>query len=144
MENRNLLRVTLLVSALAFNPLSATEVNIANVSSQRQFSSIANTIASILHKRGLDEDVSHAFSQDLVENEALFTAMLSNFLNHYPDISQEEVFEHLSTAALHRQNIQFDSYDHLVNMASKIQGKVLNEKALDQLRSISRLNQMIA
>jgi len=144
MENRNFLTVTLLVSALAFNPLSATEINIYETNSQRQINSVSNTIASILHKRGLDEDVAHAFSQDLVENEAVFSAMLSNFLKHYPDIRQEEVFEHLSTAALHRQNIQFDSYDHLVNMASKIQGKVLNEKALDQLRSISRLNQMIA
>ena len=144
MENRNFLTVTLLVSALAFNPLSAIEINTYETNSQRQINSVSSNIASILHKRGLDEDVSHAFSQDLVENEALFTAMLGNFLMHYPDIGQEEVFEHLSTAALHRQNIQFDSYDHLVNMASKIQGKVLNEKALDQLRSISRLNQMIA
>jgi len=144
MENRNFLTVTLLVSALAFNPLSAIEINTYETNSQRQINSVSSNIASILHKRGLDEDVSHAFSQDLVENEALFTAMLSNFLTHYPEISQEKVFEHLSTAALHRQNIQFDSYDHLVNMASKIQGKVLNEKALDQLRSISRLNQMIA
>jgi len=144
MENRNFLTVTLLVSALAFNPLSAAEINTYETNSQRQINSVSSNIASILHKRGLDEDVSHAFSQDIVGNEALFTAMLSNLLIHYPDISHEEVFEHLSTAALHRQNIQFDSYDHLVSMASKIQGKVLNEKALDQLRTISKLNRMIA
>ncbi len=143
MENQNFLKVTLLISALAFNPLSAIEINTSNTSSQRQLNSVAGTIASILHQRGLDEDVSHAFAQDLVEDEAAFTAMLSNFLTHYPDIGHEEVFEHLSTMALHRQHIQFDSYDHLVSMASKIQGKVLNARARDQLRSISKLNQII-
>ena len=144
MENQNFLKVTLLISALAFNPLSVIEINTSNISSQKQINSVSGNIASILHKRGLDEDVSHTFSQDLVEDEALFTAMLHNFLIHYPDISHEEVFEHLSTMALHRQNIQFDSYDHLVHMASKIQRKTLDEKALDQLRSISKLNQIIA
>lgn len=144
MENRNFLTVTLLVSALAFNPLSATEIDTYETNSQRQINSVSGNIAAILHKKGLDEDVSHVFSQDLVENEALFTTMLGNFLLLYPDISQEEVLEHLSTVALHRQNIQFDSYDHLVSMASKIQGKVLNTSALDQLRSISKLNKMIA
>ena len=144
MENRNFLTVTLLVSALAFNPLSATEIETYETNSQRQINTASTHIASFLHKKGLDEDVSHALSKDLVEDEALFTAMLTNFLIHYPDISQKEVFEHLSTMALHRQNIQFDSYDHLVNMASKIQGKVLNSNALNQLRAISKLNQMIA
>lgn len=144
MENQNFLKVTLLISALAFNPLSAVEINISNASSQRQINSVSGNIASILHQRGLDEDVSHAFAQDLVEDEAVFTAMLSNFLTHYPEISHEEVFEHLSTMALHRQNIQFDSYDHLVSMVSKIQGKTLSESARDQLRSISKLNQIIA
>jgi len=144
MENRNFLTLTLLVSALAFNPLSATEINTYETNSQRQINTVSGNIAAILYKKGLDEDVSHTFSKDLVEDEALFTAMLKNFLLLYPDISHEEVFEHLSTMALHRQKIQFDSYDHLVNMASKIQGKVLNASALDQLRTISKLNQTIA
>lgn len=144
MENRNFLTVTLLVSALAFTPLSATEIDIYRTNSQKQINSVSANIASILHKKGLDEDVSHAFSRELVEDEALFSAMLGNFLIHYPDISHEEVLEHLSTVALHRQNIQFDSYDHLVSMASKIQGKVLNAGALGRLRTISKLNQMMA
>ncbi len=144
MENRNLLSVTLLVSALAFNPLSAVEINITDVSSQRQINAVSNTISSILHQRGLDEDVSHTLSQDLVKDEALFTAMLGNFLTHYPEISHKEVFDYLSTAALHRQTIQFDSYDHLVNMAANIHGHSLNASALKQLRTVSKLNQMIA
>jgi len=144
MENRNFLTVTLLISALAFNPLSATEMDTYRTNSQRQVNTVSSTIASLLHKKGLDEDVSHAFSRDLVEDEALFTAMLGNFLIHYPAVSQEEVLDHLSTVALHRQNIQFDAYDHLVSMASKIQGNTLNADALDRLRAISKLNQMIA
>ena len=57
MDKRNFVSVTLLVSALAFNPLVAQQLN-TNVSSQIQRSTVSSSIASILHKRGLDEDAA--------------------------------------------------------------------------------------
>ncbi len=143
MSKQNFITVTLLFSALAFNPVFATELN-SNVSnSQRQTNSISTAIASILHHKGLDEDAADALSKDLIENDELFKVMLSNLLRHYPDIGHQEILEHLSTAALHRQSIDLASYNHLVNLVSKVDSSTPTEHDLKQLHTIAKLNQML-
>ncbi len=143
MSKQNFISVTLLVSALAFNPLVATELNTNITSSQRQIQTITGSIASLLYNRGLDEDAAYHIAQDLVDDDKLFEAMINNFLDLYPDVSSEELIEHLSTVALHRQSISLDSYDHLVNMVSKIKGKALSTEELQQLQAVSKLNKMV-
>ena len=144
MDKRNFISVTLLISALAFNPLIASELIINKPSTQRQVNTVSNSIASILYKRGLDADVAHDLSKELVDdNDELLEAMINNIVNIYHDITQEEIFEHLSTLALHRQNIDLSSYDHLVNMVTKIKSKALSQMELKQLSTVSKLNQMI-
>jgi len=140
MDKRNLISVTLLVSALAFNPLVANELN-TNTSSQRQINSISSSIAHILHKRGIDEDKAKEISKNLIDEEdELFAAMIDNLVNEYSSLTKEEVHEYLSTAALYRQRVDFDSYSHLINMVSKIKGKALNEQSLKQLSRVAKLN----
>jgi hypothetical protein len=144
MDKRNFISVTLLISALALNPLIATELNINNLSTQRQINTVTNSIASLLYNRGLDEDVAHNLSRELVDDkDELFEAMINNIVNIYQDITHEEILEHLSTLALHRQNIDFASYDHLVHMVTKIKSKALSQTELKQLSTVSKLNQMI-
>ncbi len=141
MDKRNIISVTLLVSALAFNPLVATELN-TNTTSQRQINSVTGSIAHILHKRGIDEDMAKEISQNLTEDEdELFAAMINNLLNGYSDLSKEEILEYLSTAALYRQTVDFDSYSHLIHMVSEIKEKPLNEQSLKQLSRVAKLNQ---
>ena len=143
MDKRNFISVTLLVSALAFNPLVATELN-TNITSQRQINSVSSSIAHILHKRGIDEDMAKKISQNLVDEEdELFEAMINNLVNGYSSLSKEEVLEYLSTAALYRQTVDFDSYSHLISMVSKIKGKSLNEESLLQLSRVAKLNKEI-
>jgi hypothetical protein len=143
MDKRNLIGVTLLVSALAFNPLIATELN-TNITSQRQINSVTSSIAHILHKRGIDEDMAKEISKNLIDEEdELFAAMIDNLVNEYSSLTKEEVHEYLSTAALYRQRVDFDSYSHLINMVSKIKGKVLNEQSLKQLSTVAKLNKEI-
>ncbi len=143
MDKRNFVSVTLLVSALAFNPLVAQQLN-SNVSSQIQRSTVSSSIASILHKRGLDEDAAREISNNLVDEEdELFALMINNLLNECSSLSKEEVLEYLSTAALYRQNVHFDPYSQLVNMVSKIKQKSLNEKTLKQLSTIAKKNALI-
>ena len=143
MDKRNFVSVTLLVSALAFNPLGAQQLN-TNASSQIQRSTVSSSIASILHKRGLDEDAAGEISNNLVDEEdELFALMINNLLNECTSLSKEEVLEYLSTAALYRQNVHFDSYAQLVNMVSKIKQKPLNEKTLKQLIAIAKKNSLI-
>ena len=140
MDKRNIISVTLLVSALAFNPLVATELN-TNTTSQRQINSVTASIAHILHKRGLDEDAAKEISKDLVDEEdELFAAMIHNLLNEYSNLTKEEVFEHLSMVALYRQKMQLDSYEHLISMVSKIKGKPLTAQSLKQLSRVAKLN----
>ena len=108
MDKRNFISVTLLVSALAFNPLIATELN-TTTTSQRQINSVTSSMTHILHKRGIDEDMAEEISKNLVnEDDELFTAMINNLVNGYSSLSKEEVLEYLSTAALYRQRVDFD------------------------------------
>jgi len=144
MDKKHFITVSLLLSALAFNPLVANELYLNQISSQRQVNTISSQVASLLYSRGLDEEVAHELSEGLVDDNELFEAMLSNLLNHYPDITTDALFEHLSTVALHRQNIDLSSYDHLLNMVSKIKGTTLTDNELKSLSHISQLNKSLA
>ena len=140
MDKRNFISVTLLVSALAFNPLVAQQLN-TQTSSQIKLNTVSSSIASILHKRGLDEDAAQEISDNLVEEEdELFALMIDNLVNNCSSLSKDEILEYLSTAALYRQNVHLDSYAQLVNMVSKIKKKSLDEKTLAQLSTIAKEN----
>ncbi len=140
MEKRNLIRVTLLISALAFNPVVAQQPH-TNTDSPIEQITVSSSIASILHKRGLDEDAAQVISNDLIDQEdELFALMIENLINECSSLSKEEVLEYLSTAALYRHNIHLDSYAHLVDMVSKIKQKPLNETILKQLITVAKMN----
>jgi DNA primase len=143
MGKRNFIGVTLLVSALAYNPLIATELNTNVTSSQRSIQTITNSIASLLYNRGLEEDTAYALSKDLIDDDELFETKFNLLLDNYSDISKEALLEHFSTAALYRQKIDLASYDHLVNLVSKINNRTLTEQELKRLSSVSKLNQMV-
>lgn len=143
MEKRNFISVTLLVSALAFNPLLAKQFNITTIS-QTKVNTVSSSIASILYKRGLDEDAAQEISENLVEDdEALLAMMMQNFEEECSIVSREEVLEYLSTAALHRQHVRFDSYDHLIAMVSKIKQTTLDTKTLQNLRDVAKKNSLL-
>jgi hypothetical protein len=143
MDKRNFISVTLLVSALAFNPLLAEQRNTTTIS-QIKTNTVSSSIASILHKRGLDEDAALEISKNLVEeDEALLAMMMENLEESCNIVSREEVLEYLSTAALHRQNIRFDSYDHLIAMVSKIKQRSLDTKTLQNLRDVANKNALL-
>ncbi len=141
MDKRNFISVTLLVSALAFNPLVAQQLNANITSSQIKLNTVSSSIASILHKRGLDEDAAQEISNNLIDEEdELFALMIDNLVNNCSSLSKDEILEYLSTAALYRQNVHFDSYAHLVNMVSKIKKKSLSETTLAKLSTIAKEN----
>lgn len=144
MDKRNFVSVTLLISALAFNPLIANDTHTNATNSLRHANTLTQSIASALYNRGLDEDAAHNLSQDLVdENDELLDMMIHNLVSVYHDVSYEEVVDHLSMLALHRQSIDLASYDHLVSMLSKIKGHTVTKDALKQLDTVSKLNQLI-
>jgi len=145
MDKRYFITMTVLVSALAFNPLAATEIqmNVSQNSSQQQTNSLSSMIASYLYKRGLDEDAAYELSQSFVgEYDDDLDDMINYLVHAYTNVSHDDIFKYLSTAALHRQKVDLSSYDHLVSMLSKIKGKVLTKHELNKLNYISKFNKM--
>jgi hypothetical protein len=146
MDKRHLITITVLVSALAFNPITAKmeHVNVSKNTNQQQTNYLSSTIASYLYKRGLDKDAAYELSQNFVdEHDDTLEGMINSLINTYKNVSHDEIFTYLSTAVLYRQKVDLSSYDHLVSMISKIKGKVLTEYELDKLNDISKFNKMV-
>ena len=147
LDKRHFISVTVLISALAFNPLAATEVslNVLQNSSQQQTNNLTNVLASTLYKRGLDEEAAKELSENFLDAHSDHLDEMINQLVHvYPELSHHEVYEHLSSEALHRRSIDLSSYDHLVSMVTKIKGKALSTAELHKLQTVSKLNQLYA
>lgn len=144
MNKHNFIGITLVISGLTFNPAMATQIPYVAAQSQTNITTVSSSIATILHKRGIDEEVAHELTGKLLEeDEELLALMIQNLEEGCNSVSREEILEHLSTIALHRQNVHFDSYDHLVGMVSKIKQKALDENTLMQLHSIAKTNSLL-
>lgn len=144
MKKHNFITITLVISGLALNPLIAnTAVNRVS-QTQTTNHTISASIASILYNRGIDQEAAEEMSNDLLEaDEALLAMMLQNLENECGIVSREEVLEYMSTAALHRENVRFDSYDHLIAMVSKIKQTSLDTKTLQNLRDVAKKNSLL-
>ncbi|SFV61091.1 hypothetical protein MNB_SV-8-498 [hydrothermal vent metagenome] len=144
MSKENILRITLFVSVLAFNPLVAETLKIpANIQTQ-QTNSIASGIANILHKRGIDEDAAEEISREFVaEDEALFARMMDNLLSGCKSINKEELLTYLSKEALFRNSVQLHDYDTLVAMVAAIREKALDKKTLSELQTVVKENRAL-
>ncbi len=98
MNRKHFITVSLLLSALALNPLIANELYLDHTSSQRQINTISSQIASLLYNRGLDEDVAYELSEGLIEDNELFETMINNLLSHHQDLTEDVLFKYSSTA----------------------------------------------
>ncbi len=144
MKKHDFISITLIISGLALNPVMATTVSDTVAQSQTNINTVSSSVASILHKRGIDEEAAQELSDNLLEeDEALLALMIENLEDGCNMVSREEVLEYLSTAVLHRQNIYFDSYDHLIRMVSNIKQKVLDEKTLKELNNVAKKNKLL-
>ncbi len=144
MKKHNFISITLIISGLALNPLIANTTVNRVTQTQTTNQTIAASIASILYNRGIDEDAAEEMSNNFSdENEALLAMMLQNLIDECAIVSREEVLEYMSTAALQRHNIHFDSYDHLIAMVSKIKQKSLDTKTLQNLRDVAKKNSLL-
>jgi len=143
MKKHNFISITLIISGLALNPLMATTVSHRVAQSQKNINSVSMSVASILHKRGIDEEVAYELSENHLEEDELLLAMMIQNLEDGCMVSKEEILEYMSTAVLQRQNIHFDSYDHLIAMVSKIKQKSLDTKTLQNLRDIAKKNTLL-
>jgi hypothetical protein len=142
MNRHNFIGVTILVSVLALNPLIATEIQNRVQTKVNNVLPVSGNIASILHKRGLEKDAAEEIADSMVgEDEELLGQQIENLSIV---VTQEEIFEHLSTVALYRKHIKLDRYDHLVSMVSHIRkSNSLNKSLLAQLQFVAKLNSQL-
>jgi hypothetical protein len=142
MNRHNFIGVTILVSVLALNPLIATEIQNRVQTKVNNVLPVSGNIASILHKRGLEKDAAEEIADSMVgEDEELLGQQIENLSIV---VTQEEIFEHLSTVALYRKHIKLDRYDHLVSMVSHIRkSNSLNKSILAQLQFVAKLNSQL-
>ena len=141
MNKQNFLTLTLIISGLALNPVMADAEFNRIAHSQNINHSVTASISSILYNRGIDEDVADEIATSFVnEEDELFLKMLIQALDDKNIVSHEEVLEYLSTAALHKQNIDFKKYDNLIGMVTKIKKQALEKDTLAQLSVIAKQN----
>jgi DNA-binding FadR family transcriptional regulator len=144
MSKENILGITLFVSVLVFNPTVAETLRATNNIQTQQTSTITTSITNILHKRGLDEDAARAISEAfMVEDEALFNAMLENLLQVCKSITKEEVLTYLSNEALFRKNVALEQYDNLIAMVAKIKQKGPNKIMRQVLHEVAKRNSLL-
>lgn len=144
MNKQNIIRITLFVSILVFNPVVADTFRIASNIQSNFNSTIAENITSILYKRGLERKAAEKIAEEFIQDdEQLFALMLENLLYGCADINKEELLEHLSTAALHKQNITLDSYAQLIDIYSKTKGSTPGKEVRNRLNAIAKKNALM-
>jgi len=144
MNRQNFITLTFIISGLALNPVMADAVLNTVSHSQNINHSVSSSISSLLYNRGLDKDAADEMSENLVsEEDEILLAVLMQKLDRQNIVSRKEVLEYLSTKALHKQNLDLYSYDHLVGMVSKIKQESLDSKTLKQLHNIAKSNKQL-
>ncbi len=144
MNKQNIIRITLFISILVFNPVVADTLRITANMRTNFNSSIIKNITSTLYKRGVEEKSAKKIAEELINgDEERFTLMLENFLYGCSDITKEEILEYLGTAALYRRSIALDSYDQLIDIYSNTKGLTPDETVRKKLSAIAKKNTLI-
>lgn len=143
MSKENILRITLFVSVLAFNPVVAETFKLKTNILTQNTTTVKSSIAKILHKRGLDEEAAEEISENAVRDEALFAEMLDNLLEGCESISKDEIMHYVSKEALFRKDVKLESYDYLVAMLSEIRQTSLDKQMLAELGKIAKENSLL-
>jgi len=145
MSKENILRITLFVSVLAFNPVIAeTLKNTTNIQTKQETTRVSTSIANILHKRGLDVDAAEELSQNFVaDDEELLSHMMENLLRGCKSISKDALLTYLSNEALFRKNVDLQSYDQLVAMVGKVKQTALDKVTLKELQNVAKQNRQL-
>lgn len=145
MHRQNFFTITLIITGLALNPVMGESVERrVSYSSKVNHSSIVSGIVSILHNRGLEETAAEELAAELVDEEdGMLLAMLIQSLENQDIATKDEVLAYLSRAALHKQKVDFKSYDQLIGMVEKIKQKPIGQDIRKKLNDIAKVNQQL-
>ena len=141
MSTQNYIRIIFFVSVLVFNPAVADTLQITTNIRTRIDTTITQDIASLLYRKGLEEQTAAERAEEITgDDAAMFALMLENLLCGCNRITKDEILDYLATAALHRQHIELNSYDQLIGIYNKIKQSAPDEEARRNLSAVARKN----
>jgi len=136
--NKNIFSATLFITTLILTPVIVSPLS---ASTQVKQNSLTTSIATILHKRGLDEDAAHKITKEMIgEDDELFEAMIRNLENGCTVLTQNEILEYLSKKALFKESVALNSYSFLVSMVHSIKNTPLDKQTLKELKTVQQKN----
>ena len=140
MTTKQILSLTLLATTLTLNAAVPKELF---ATTKQRANSISNAVASILYRKGIEEDKALELSKAIITaDEELFSIMLHNLLNS-TGLRKEAVLEYLSKQALMKKSVDLSSYSFLVKLSQSVKNTTLQSQELDLLGDISRKNELI-
>ena len=141
MKKSDILYSALVVTVLTINPLFTSSLN----ASVNRTNFISSSVANILARRGINDDAAKEIAEEFfADKEEEFALMLKNIANGCSVLSENEIMDHISSLALHRKNIELDSYASLVNMVQKIKNISPSKETLKELQNIADINSLYA
>jgi hypothetical protein len=144
MHKQNFITITLIMTGLALNPLMGDAVEYRVGYSKVNHSPVVSSIAKILHNRGLEEKAAEELAAEAVnEEDGMLLLALMHGLENHNIVTKDEVLAYLSQAALHRQKVDFKSYDQLIGMVEKIKQKPIDQNTRQKLGELARVNQQL-
>ncbi len=143
MTKHNILRITLVVSVLAFNPAVAQVLRangLAQTSQQR--SSLIKALAQQLENKGLEKEAAQKIVTSFMDtHHGNLDVMALNVLQSCPQISKAQMVAYLSDEALHRRNVALHDYAQLNHLFSKVTGSMPEDAQRNKLMQIAKINQ---
>lgn len=144
MHKQNFITVTLVITGLALNPAMGETAERRAGYSQVNHPSVVSSIAKVLHNRGLEEDAANAIASEFVsEEDAALLEMMICLLENHDIVTREEVLAYLSKVALHKQKLDFKSYDQLIGMVEKIKQKPTEENTRKKLSELTKITRQL-
>ena len=77
------------------------------------------------------------------DKDEILLATMIHHLELHDIVTKKEVLKYLSDLALHRQTIDFKSYDHILGMVSKISQKSIDSQTRKYLSDMVKINKQL-
>ncbi|NOR55823.1 MAG: hypothetical protein GQ531_06395 [Sulfurovum sp.] len=137
MKSQNLFTMTLIISGLALTPVYALRAEHSFRVTQTAERTLSTQIILDLTQRGLEQQSAEALVFALLRqvDETELETLIGQ-LQEQNIVKPKEVYAYVASLALHKQNMDFSSYDALLGLVMQIQGQAVDEKTCKQLSLI--------
>ncbi len=146
MNRQNMLRITLFISVLAFNPAVAQTLNqrtLSAIETQEQ-KTLGSDISKMLMEKGLEKEAAEKLSQNFMEIHSESLEKMVDNIVVSGIASHEEVVAYLGEEALFRRDTDLSRYDVLVHMLTRLHKREkLGKETLAALQKVAFKNRLL-